>query len=63
MTRQSKGTEKVKRSWAQWLMPLLKALGRLRQEHYYEFKAILNYTARSCLINKQMKKPDVVAHL
>lgn len=35
------GTEKAKRSWVQWLMPLLKALGRLRQEHYYEFKASL----------------------
>lgn len=57
------GTEKAKRNWVQWLMPLLKARGRLRQEHYYEFKASLNYTARSWLINKQMRKTDVEAHL
>jgi hypothetical protein len=30
-------------------MPVIPALGRLRQEDYYKFETILGYTVRTCL--------------
>jgi predicted glycosyl hydrolase (DUF1957 family) len=43
-------------SWAWWYIPVIPALGRLRQEDH-QFEVNLGFTVRPCLKNKQTNKP------
>jgi hypothetical protein len=48
---------KIHSHWAWWCLPVISALGRLRQEDC-EFKASLSYIVRTCLKkNKTEKQP------
>jgi hypothetical protein len=54
--------KKIQKGWAQWLIPVISALGGLRQMDP-ELDICLGYTVRPCLQKKKKKKIKIKVSL